>query len=161
MNTNQNNDISAEQREDKIGSGFKRLVDLDKKRNLSKVSVKEVILNFFRVFEHKISFDEYMDMLSKSIDESVIEEQKREPGKIFMGGHISFSISDDKKFMLFNVENYYKKGEEWFKNKSGGKTPLSKFDNGSAQMINEILKKQENGEVFEYKIDPPSMPDDQ
>ena len=80
MNTNQNNDISAEQREDKIGSGFKRLVDLDKKRNLSKVSVKEVILNFFRVFEHKISFDAYMDMLSKSIDESVIEEQKREPG---------------------------------------------------------------------------------
>lgn len=162
MDTNVSNDASVEQQEDKISSGFKRLVDLDKKRSdSSKKPLMEIILNFFKSFEHRISFDEYINMLSRSIDDNIIEEQKQESGKIFVGGHIFFKISDDKKFLLFNVENYYKKGEKWFKNKSGGRTLLSKFDNDSAQMINDIWEKQKNGGVWEYKIDPPNMGDNQ
>lgn len=158
MNNNSRDKGIIEPENDKLVAGFERLVKLDKKRSeLCGSQIKKIWKKVIGSIEHKLSFDEYLIMLSESIDKNIIETQKQDKEKVFVGGHIFFKISEDKKYLQFNVDNYYKKGEEWFKNQSSGKTALSKFNSDSVQRLKDIWEKQKNGEEWKYNIDPPEF----
>ena len=118
---------------------------------LNSTEVKDLLNDIIEKTEHKLTFDEYCRMLSKSIDEIILKVQ-REKNFTCYGGEINFKIDNDSKYICFSVDMYFQdKDKQWYKQTQGGTTRLSKFHESAAAKINEI---KENG-GYSMEIEPP------
>lgn len=119
---------------------------------------KDIIRAFENWFKRskQISFDDYINKLSESIDQDIIASLKNDVNKQCAGGYLYCRISDDKKSLNFKIEIFYKSGEQWFKDEKIGKSEISKFEpKTSKNAFEDIWKCQKSGEEYKLKIDPP------
>ncbi len=118
--------------------------------------------DFISAFENwlkrikQISFEDYINKLSESIDEDIAEAIKKDSDKKCAGGYLYCRISDDKSALKIRIEIFYLKGKQWFKDEKIGNVELSNFDpKTSKDSLEDIWKCQKNGEEYKLKIDPP------
>lgn len=109
------------------------------------------ITNFFESIEHKLTYDEYINMLGTTIDKRIIKCQIEQ--KItFVGGKLKMAIDRKNNFVNFKAEYYYKSSSgQWITNSETGKTRISKFNLKDS----ETVKFLNSSEIIELQIDPP------
>lgn len=122
---------------------------------IMKLPVFEAFSEIGQRTEKKFSFDEYLTIMSDTIDGEIINIQKKQHSK-YVGGYLFLTISDDRKELLFKRELYFQKDGQWVENTGEGRLRLSKFDwEKSKDAMNAILKKQKCGEIYKLSVDPP------
>ncbi len=88
-----------------------------------------------------ITFDEFLENISKFADSKIIETEKKHNLK-YVAGKCNLEADIKAGCVITNLELYYKNSNNaWVKNGFGGKTQISKFtDDSINKEINDLIK---------------------
>lgn len=115
--------------------------------------ISNAITNFIESVEHKLTYNEYINMLETTIDEKIIQHQINN-NVSFIGGKLKLAVDHKNKFINFKIEYYYKtQSGQWVTNSEHGKTRISKFnvkDSETSIFLNST-------DITEFMVDPPEM----
>lgn len=119
------------------------------KRDLHEIA--DSFNDFIESIEPKLTYNKYLEMLSDTIDEKILNMQAKE-NMIFYGGTLLLSVDKPGKFVDFGIEYYFKKTDgQWIRKREQGKTRISKFN----VKDNDTIKFLQSDNVIKISIDPP------
>lgn len=118
--------------------------------------ITQTLKEWLDSIEHKITYSEYINIFSDTIDKKILEQEEKQKDLCFHGGKVYFVINKIKGMVDFEVEYYYKsQNGSWIKTTEKGCTRISKF-NIKDKDTSAFLNRSES-EPLEISIDPPCI----
>jgi hypothetical protein len=141
---------------DVISDVCKKIFDrMDKTMSDLNSIINSIISNVFDSLERKLTFDEFLQVISLTLDKRILATQEEQRIK-FISGKIIFAVNRMKKVLEYKADCYYQDAfKEWIKQEHRGYIKFSSFDKSAESQLKEIISKGK----MELEIEPPSNDD--